>query len=238
MPESWTLARTVRDIRTRRGASLRGQSAAASPVSHAGRALAEGEAPAAAMAPPTGPEMILPHREGSASASGAAPQGFPAPAEAEGTWSVQGRTDGTLPPPETVDLTYGPVQAAAAPQQVPPASRPQGTESDYVRSLPDWARRFLQEGGAAPGGTPPMGVARDIATLPPPETGDTVQWTAPNYQPPQTPMTYREKGKGEADQPQTPGQVRISEAEIQQTADKVYRIIEDRIRRERRRLGF
>lgn len=51
-------------------------------------------------------------------------------------------------------------------------------------------------------------------------------------------MTYREKRKGEADQPQTPGQVRISEAEIQRTADKVYRIIEDRIRRERRRLGF
>ena len=31
---------------------------------------------------------------------------------------------------------------------------------------------------------------------------------------------------------------RISEAELQRTADQVYRMIEDRIRRERRRLGL
>ena len=31
---------------------------------------------------------------------------------------------------------------------------------------------------------------------------------------------------------------RISEAELQRTADRVYRMIEDRIRRERRRLGL
>ena len=33
-------------------------------------------------------------------------------------------------------------------------------------------------------------------------------------------------------------EVRISEAEIQRTADRVYRIIEDRIRLERHRLGL
>lgn len=81
-----------------------------------------------------------------------------------------------------------------------------------------------------------MGVARDIATLPPPVPEDTVQWTAPNYRPPEAPVTLREKSQ--PNKPSPAQEVRITEAEIQRTADRVYQMLEDRIRRERRRLGL
>ena len=80
-----------------------------------------------------------------------------------------------------------------------------------------------------------MGVARDIAVSQP-ENGGMVQWTAPRYHPPETPMAYREKERKEPSWENRP--VRISDVEIQRTADRVYRIIEERIRRERRRLGL
>ena len=54
--------------------------------------------------------------------------------------------------------------------------------------------------------------------------------------PAQAATVHREKGGGEG--PQTRQEVRVSDAEIQRTADKVYRMIEERLRRERRRLGF
>ena len=40
------------------------------------------------------------------------------------------------------------------------------------------------------------------------------------------------------ERPQKPQQIHLSEAEIQRAADRVYRILEDRIREERIRLGF
>ena len=139
--------------------------------------------------------------------------------------------------PEPLELSYGPVPAGAAPpdpaQTAGESASP--AESAYVKSLPDWARRFLREGEAQ--SVQSMGTARNIASLPAQGEGDTVQWTAPNYRPPAAPMTYREKPGREERQAgqQAP---RISEAELQRTADRVYRMIEDRIRRERRRLGL
>lgn len=139
--------------------------------------------------------------------------------------------------PEPLELSYGPVPAGAAPpdpaQTVGESASP--AESAYVKSLPDWARRFLREGAAQ--SVQSMGTARNIASLPSQGEGDAVQWTAPNYRPPAAPMTYREKPGREERQAgqQAP---RISEAELQRTADRVYRMIEDRIRRERRRLGL
>ena len=139
--------------------------------------------------------------------------------------------------PEPLELAYGPVPAGAAPpdpaQTAGESASP--AESAYVKSLPDWARRFLREGAAQSGQS--MGTARNIASLPSQGEGDAVQWTAPNYRPPAAPMTYREKPGREERQAgqQAP---RISEAELQRTADRVYRMIEDRIRRERRRLGL
>ena len=139
--------------------------------------------------------------------------------------------------PEPLELSYGPVPAGAAPpdpaQTAGESASP--AESAYVKSLPDWARRFLREGAAQ--SVQSMGIARNIASLPSQGEGDAVQWTAPNYRPPAAPMTYREKPGREERQAgqQAP---RISEAELQRTADRVYRMIEERIRRERRRLGL
>ena len=139
--------------------------------------------------------------------------------------------------PEPLELSYGPVPAGAAPpdpaQTAGESASP--AESAYVKSLPDWARRFLREGAAQ--SVQSMGTARNIASLPSQGEGDAVQWTAPNYRPPAAPMTYREKPGREERQAgqQAP---RISEAELQRTADRVYRMIEDRLRRERRRLGL
>ena len=131
--------------------------------------------------------------------------------------------------PEPVELTYSPANPASE-----AAGQPEGApaESEYVRKLPDWARRFLRS-GAGEGQT--MGSARNIASLSPPAEEKAVQWQAPNYRPPAAPITYREKRREEPERADAP---KISEAELQRTADRVYRMIEDRIRRERRRLGL
>ena len=136
--------------------------------------------------------------------------------------------------PVPLALAYGragPTEAARAPRQTGSPAQPQSPESEYVRSLPDWAQRFLRSSSA---GTPAMGVAKDISSLPQPDHA--VTWTAPDYRPPQAAIAYREKGGGGS--PQTRQEVRVSDAEIQRTADRVYRMIEERIRRERRRLGL
>ena len=132
-------------------------------------------------------------------------------------------------------LTYGPGQPADARQSQGAAPRQSGGAVD-LQNLPDWAKRFLREGAPTGPSGRTMGVARDIASLPPPETGDSVHWTAPSYQPPEAPMAYREREQ--APQRRESGEIRISDAEIQRTADQVYRLIEERLRRERRRLGF
>lgn len=140
---------------------------------------------------------------------------------------------GTGVGPEPVELAYGPANPGgagageAAEDNGPPA------ESEYVRKLPDWARRFLRDGPGKEGQS--MASARNIATLPQPAAEETVRWQAPNYRPPAAPMAYRERRQEEPRQNAAP---RISETELQRTADRVYRMIEDRIRRERRRLGL
>lgn len=151
-----------------------------------------------------------------------------------------GRSEGTnIPTPNQVApvaLTYGPAQSttgSVTPHQPEESSRTEMEESDFVRSLPEWARSFLKKGGAA---QQTMGVVRDIAVSQPQETADQIQWTAPNYRPPAAPMAYREKPREE--QPRESRPARISETELQRTADRVYRILEERIRRERRRLGL
>ena len=138
---------------------------------------------------------------------------------------------------EPVELTYGPAAPAAEPAGAPkqPPAVHAAEESEYVQSLPDWARRFLRESGGQ-GGQSHMGTARDISALPRLTQGEeTVRWTAPGYRPP-APITYREKNReAETRQAAAP---RLSEGELQRAADKIYRIIEDRIRQERRRLGL
>ena len=138
--------------------------------------------------------------------------------------------------PEPVELLYGPANQGSEQSRFrTEEARQTPTESDYVRSLPDWARRFLMEGGGPPAAPREMGVARSIAALPAGEEAE-VQWTAPSYRPPSANLSYREKRREE---PLTPvPESPVSDTELQRTADKVYRMIEERIRRERRRLGL
>ena len=143
-----------------------------------------------------------------------------------------GNTAGQQP----LELTYSLGQQAVSQVQPPvQAQAPQPPEeSDSVRSLPDWARRFLRDSWTAAPAAQEIGVARQIATLPEQST-EMVEWSAPNYKP-NVPLEHREKRKEE--RPQKPQQIHLSEAEIQRAADRVYRILEDRIREERIRLGF
>lgn len=122
----------------------------------------------------------------------------------------------------------------------PPQQEQEGTrgnmDSDYVRSLPDWAQRFLKE---HPSTANPMGNAAKAQALPQFQQGEQqqVSWKAPNYRPPES-LALREKGSQEKKEAPKQESVRISEAEIRRTADRVYAMIEDRIRLERRRLGL
>ncbi|MBM6884955.1 hypothetical protein [Pseudoflavonifractor phocaeensis] len=154
----------------------------------------------------------------------------PVPAQND-AWQT-GNTAGQQP----LELTYSPGQQAVSQVQPPvQAQAPQPPEeSDSVRSLPDWARRFLRDSWTAAPAAQEIGVARQIAMLPEQST-EMVEWSAPNYKP-NIPLEHREKRKEE--RPQKPQQIHLSEAEIQRAADRVYRILEDRIREERIRLGF
>ena len=149
-----------------------------------------------------------------------------------------GQNTQPLSPPGPISLTYGPTQRQT--EGTPPASaaaeQTKTGESDFVRSLPDWARRFLASGTDSGSADRTMGVARSITSLPQTEPEEPIQWSAPNFRPPEAQIAYRQKEKGEPSR--EIAEVRVSDAELQRAADRVYHMIEDRIRRERRRLGL
>ena len=128
------------------------------------------------------------------------------------------------------ELTYR--QTAAEPVR-PAPQEPE--ESEYVRKLPDWARRFLRS-SAGQGGTVPSAPVKQPTPAGAPQGGEQIRWTAPAYAPPE-PMELREKTRpARQETPAAPPQ--LSQAELERAADQVYRMIEDRIRRERRRMGL
>lgn len=68
-----------------------------------------------------------------------------------------------------------------------------------------------------------------------------VNWVNPAFSGYGTPesLTFKNNGTIGDDQaaPQKRREVRISEAEIRRTADRVFKMVEERIRKERRRIG-
>ena len=141
--------------------------------------------------------------------------------------------------PAPVELAYGGTGDARTDEQS--RTQPAGSvaESEYVKSLPDWARRFLKEGAGS------LGTAGSMAVTSIPDTGKTqnkkpqmMEWTAPGYQPTPPAETQFKELRPPEDTGEQTGEVHISDAEIRRTADRVYKMIEDRIRRERRRLGL
>jgi hypothetical protein len=112
-------------------------------------------------------------------------------------------------------------------------------QQDNTESLPPWAKELLEKSGVTDTTT-------QIAAFNGQQAGSSggrqITWTAPgagagtqsrtaDEGPAQ--IEYRERSGSE----ETPYRPQISDAEIQRTADKVYRIIEERLRRELRRSG-
>lgn len=129
-------------------------------------------------------------------------------------------------------------------------------KGEHWKNLPQWARELLEKpgapvGGAGPaawqaakGGVPGQPPGLLPGTAPPVggAAGGMIQWMAPGARLPggegtaqPAAIQHRERAEGERQYPRrAPG---LSEAEMQRTADKVYRIIEERLRRELRRSG-
>ncbi|BAK99825.1 hypothetical protein OBV_26270 [Oscillibacter valericigenes Sjm18-20] len=116
--------------------------------------------------------------------------------------------------------------------------------SEYVKSLPDWAQNFLKNSRVSAPGTVPednggnpggmiSGTARNISVLPgPADETEQVQWTAPQRRPAELSLRQKEEKQVEY------RMEKPSDTEIRHMADKVYKLIEERIRRERRMLDL
>jgi len=125
------------------------------------------------------------------------------------------------------ELTY--LSTGAAEDKKRPEKKAQ-TEDSYFGTLPDWAKRFLQQPNQ--GKTGQSMQSRSQQTTAP---NQRMEWTAPQVLPEAAQLVFpkREEKTG----PQQPQQWRLSDRELRRAADQVYRIIEDRLRREFRRSG-
>lgn len=143
-------------------------------------------------------------------------------------------TDAALQPGETAsrraavmdgnELSYLPLQ--------PAEQKTDQKASSQASALPDWAQRFLQQrAGADRQNTQRFSAVKQPTAVPPGQ----IEWTAPGAVPKAAPIVFRENKQPEAQHPAAPA--RLSDSELRRAADKVYRMIEDRLRRELRRSG-
>ena len=124
------------------------------------------------------------------------------------------------------ELTY--LSGRPAAQDAPAAS---DTTSEYFKTLPEWAQRFLQQ-NAEPGSGAAAHQTAPAGQQPPRQ----IEWTAPNAVPAGTPhIVFKEQAPKETAQP--PQAPRLSDSELRRAADKVYHMIEERLRKELRRSG-
>ena len=148
-------------------------------------------------------------------------------------------------------LTY----AASRPQAQPAmGSAPKGgekaapaqagySESPYVQSLPGWARDFLrdsfeptkqkQPAQPMPGSPAAQGQPGASPARPQSQPASQMVWTAPGYTGATARMTHKKKPETQETPP-----LRFSDAEIKRMASQVYTIIQDRLKRDQRRLGL
>lgn len=107
------------------------------------------------------------------------------------------------------------------------------SESPYVQSLPGWARDFLRDSfeptkQKQPAQPMPGSPARQQA-----QPASQMVWTAPGYTGATARMTHKKKPETQETPP-----LRFSDAEIKRMASQVYTIIQDRLKRDQRRLGL
>ena len=135
-------------------------------------------------------------------------------------------------------MTYGQsraVEQTAEPASARPTARP--PQWDSFGEMPAWAKELLDNAG----------VQDTVVQVPftgqagAPSAPKKITWTAPAIANPvqrarmNDPMdlTFKEHTQTE----ETPWKPSVSDAEIERTADRVYRVIEERLRRELRRCG-
>lgn len=135
--------------------------------------------------------------------------------------------------------------AGAAPKGGDKAAPAQAgySESPYVQSLPGWARDFLrdsfeptkqkQPAQPMPGGQPAQGQSGASPARQQAQPASQMVWTAPGYTGATARMTHKKKPETQETPP-----LRFSDAEIKRMASQVYTIIQDRLKRDQRRLGL
>lgn len=123
-----------------------------------------------------------------------------------------------------------------ASENPPPAARPtqRPKQASEAERLPEWARELMEQSGITD-------TAQQSAVFNGAASRQ-MNWTAPGAMPAQhqgkpaaEPAELSFKEPRESEQPLYRQQ--ISDAELRRTADKVYRMIEERLRRELRRSG-
>lgn len=117
------------------------------------------------------------------------------------------------------------------------------SESPYVQSLPGWARDFLrdsfeptkqkQPAQPMPGSPAAQGQSGASPARPQSQPASQMVWTAPGYTGATARMTHKKKPETQETPP-----LRFSDAEIKRMASQVYTIIQDRLKRDQRRLGL
>ena len=170
-----------------------------------------------------------------------------APHDAESIQSP-GRIAEAIPAPEPAPTAEQPelyfaatAQTEARAAEDAPAARPtQKPAREEKTELPDWAKELLEQSGVtdAVNQVAVFSGAANSAQSP-----RQITWSAPAAANPlmrksgdsSGPADLMFKERGEAEE--TPYKPQISDAELQRTADKVYRLIEERLRRELRRSG-
>jgi len=128
------------------------------------------------------------------------------------------------------DMAYLPMQ------MVPPQAEKTDKPNGAMQNLPDWAKRFLQQQTPIKSANPMVWNAQtDASSTPSHHPQQQIQWQAPNALQQPTNIVYREQGQKQQ-QPVQQSPV-MTDYELRRTADKVYHLIEDRLRREFRRSG-
>ena len=130
----------------------------------------------------------------------------------------------------TPTLTF----AKTAQQQLP--KQPE-KESAATQNLPAWARELLEKPPAQTAGAAPSGQSRQIQWTAPQAVSVPAARTSPPANAAAVPPSLLHRERGGDDERSSAAQQAEREAEIRRTADKVYRIIEERLRRELRRSG-
>lgn len=135
--------------------------------------------------------------------------------------------------------------AGAAPKGGEKAAPAQAgySESPYVQSLPGWARDFLRDSfeptkqkqlaQPMPGSPAAQGQPGASPAGPSAQPASQMVWTAPGYTGATARMTHKKKPETQETPP-----LRFSDAEIKRMASQVYTIIQDRLKRDQRRLGL